>query len=97
MFEGCEPTTITTTGATLNLVKGRQGSPVLLLHSYPQTHVMWHKIAPQLAKDFFLVMMPDLRGYGDSSKPPGGENHSGYCKRATAQDQVEVMEQVLRL
>jgi haloacetate dehalogenase len=93
MFEGFEHTTITTSGATINLVKGGQGSPVLLLHGYPQTHVMWHKIAPQLAKDFFLVM-PDLRGYGDSSKPPDGENHSGYCKRATAQDQVEVMEQL---
>ena len=93
MFEGFEHTTLTTTGATINLVKGGQGSPVLLLHGYPQTHVMWHKVAPQLAKDFFLVM-PDLRGYGDSSKPPDGENHSGYCKRATAQDQVEVMEQL---
>jgi haloacetate dehalogenase len=93
MFEGFEHTTITTTGATINLVKGGQGSPVLLLHGYPQTHVMWHKIAPQLAKDFFLVI-PDLRGYGDSSKPLDGENHSGYCKRATAQDQVEVMEQL---
>jgi haloacetate dehalogenase len=93
MFEGFERTTITTTGATINLVKGGKGSPVLLLHGYPQTHVMWHKVAPQLAQDFFLVM-PDLRGYGDSSKPPDGENHSGYCKRATAQDQVEVMEQL---
>jgi haloacetate dehalogenase len=93
MFEGFERTTITTTGATINLVKGGKGSPVLLLHGYPQTHVMWHKVAPQLAKDFFLVM-PDLRGYGDSSKPPDGENHNGYCKRATAQDQVEVMEQL---
>jgi haloacetate dehalogenase len=93
MFEGFEYTTITTSGATINLVKGGQGSPVLLLHGYPQTHAMWHKIAPQLAKDFFLVM-PDLRGYGDSGKPPDGENHSGYCKRATAQDQVEVMEQL---
>ncbi len=93
MFEGFERTTITTTGATINLVKGGQGSPVLLLHGYPQTHVMWHKIALRLAKEFFLVM-PDLRGYGDSSKPSDGENHSGYCKRATAQDQVEVMAQL---
>ena len=93
MFEGFEHTTITTSGATINLVKGGQGLPVLLLHGYPQTHVIWHKIAPQLAKDFFLVM-PDLRGYGDSSKPPDGENHSSYCKRSTAQDQFEVMEQL---
>ena len=80
MFEGFEHTTLTTTGATINLVKGGQGSPVLLLHGYPQTHVMWHKVAPQLAKDFFLVM-PDLRGYGDSSKPPDGENHSPSSQR----------------
>jgi haloacetate dehalogenase len=51
---------------------------------------MWHKIAPRLAEDFSLVI-PDLRGYGDSSKPPDGETHFGYSKRATAQDQVEVM------
>jgi len=91
MFEGFERRTIETTGATINLLTGGTGSPVLLLHGYPQTHVMWHKIAPQLAKDFFVVI-PDLRGYGDSSKPPDGENHFGYSKRATAQDQVEVME-----
>ncbi|MBI3798130.1 MAG: alpha/beta hydrolase [Deltaproteobacteria bacterium] len=93
MFEGFEPTTIKTTNATIHLLKGGQGSPVLLLHGYPQTHVMWHKIAPRLAEDFSLVI-PDLRGYGDSSKPPDGENHSGYSKRATAQDQVEVMTQL---
>jgi haloacetate dehalogenase len=93
MFEGFEQTTIKTTNATIQLVKGGQGSPVLLLHGYPQTHVMWHKIAPRLAEDFSLVI-PDLRGYGDSSKPPDGENHFGYSKRATAQDQVEVMTQL---
>jgi len=54
---------------------------------------MWHKIAPRLANDFSLVL-PDLRGYGDSSNPPDGEDHFGYSKRATAQDQVEVMEQL---
>jgi haloacetate dehalogenase len=54
---------------------------------------MWHKIAPRLAQDFSLVI-PDLRGYGDSSKPPDGENHVGYSKRATAQDQIEVMERL---
>jgi haloacetate dehalogenase len=52
---------------------------------------MWHKIAPRLAKDYSVVV-PDLRGYGDSSKPPDGDNHVGYAKRATAQDQVEVMD-----
>lgn len=93
MFEGFERTQIKTSGATINVLKGGKGAPVLLLHGYPQTHVMWHKIAPRLAHDFSLVL-PDLRGYGDSSKPPEGEDHFGYSKRATAQDQVEVMEQL---
>ena len=93
MFEGFERVTIETTGAAINVVKGGKGSPVLLLHGYPQTHVMWHKIAPRLAQDFGVVA-PDLRGYGDSSKPPDGENHLGYSKRATAHDQVEVMERL---
>jgi haloacetate dehalogenase len=93
MFDGFERKTIETTNATIHLVKGGRGAPVLLLHGYPQTHVMWHKIAPRLAEDFSLVI-PDLRGYGDSSKPPDGENHFGYSKRATAQDQVDVMTQL---
>ena len=91
MFAGFTRTTIATQGATINVLIGGTGAPVLLLHGYPQTHVMWHKIAPRLAKDFSLVI-PDLRGYGDSSKPPDGDNHFGYSKRATAQDQVEVMD-----
>jgi haloacetate dehalogenase len=93
MFEGFERKSIKTTGATINVLTGGQGSPVLLLHGYPQTHVMWHKVAPRLAQQFSVVA-PDLRGYGDSSKPEDGENHFGYSKRATAQDQVEVMEQL---
>jgi haloacetate dehalogenase len=93
MFEGFEHLQIKTAGATINVLKGGKGAPVLLLHGYPQTHVMWHKIAPQLANDFTLIL-PDLRGYGDSSKPPDGDDHFGYSKRATAQDQVEVMEQL---
>lgn len=93
MFEGFERLSVKTTGATINLVKAGEGSPVLLLHGYPQTHVMWHKVAPRLAHEF-TVVLPDLRGYGDSSKPADGDNHFGYSKRATAQDQVEVMEQL---
>ena len=69
---------------------GGSGPPLLLLHGYPQTHVEWHKIAPRLAQRF-TVVMTDLRGYGDSSKPPDGENHANYSKRAMALDQVEVM------
>ena len=67
-----------------------KGPAILLLHGYPQTHVMWNKIAPVMAKKFFLVI-PDLRGYGDSGKPAANGDHNVYCKRATAQDQVEVM------
>jgi haloacetate dehalogenase len=90
-FEGFKREQIKTTGATINTVYGGKGSPVLLLHGIPQTHVLWRKVAPLLAQDFFLVIT-DLRGYGDSSKPPGGENHIAYSKRAMAQDQVEVMQ-----
>src|SRR6516162_1914385 len=83
---------IKTSGATIHTVYGgnRYGSPVLLLHGIPETHVLWRKIAPTLAQDYFIVMT-DLRGYGDSSKPPGGGDHFAYSKRAMAQDQLEVM------
>jgi len=82
---------IRTRGATINLVRGGEGSPVLLLHGYPETHAMWHKVAPKLARDY-AVVCPDLRGYGDSSKPRGLADHSNYSKRAMAQDMVEVMQ-----
>src|SRR6516165_10277655 len=79
-----------TSGAEINGVIGGKGPPVLLLHGYPQSHVAWRLVAPELAKEF-TVVATDLRGYGDSSKPPAGKNHAGYSKRAMAQDQVEVM------
>ena len=93
MFEGFERRQIETSETTINLVMGGDGPPLLLLHGYPQTHVMWHKIAPRLAQDF-TVVVSDLRGYGDSGKPPGDPEHLNYSKRAMAQDQVEVMEQL---
>lgn len=92
-FPGFEKIHIETSGATINGVKGGSGPPLLLLHGYPQSHLEWHKIALRLAQDF-TVVATDLRGYGDSSKPQDGENHSGYSKRAMAQDQVEVMQQL---
>ena len=90
MLDGFPQDRITTTGAEINLRRAGEGPPLLLLHGYPQTHVMWHKIAPALAERF-TVVLTDLRGYGDSAKPPGGDNHEAYSKRAMAQDQVEVM------
>lgn len=64
---------------------------LLLLHGFPQSHVMWARVAQQLKDDFYMVM-PDLRGYGDSSKAPGLADHSNYSKRALAQDMVDVMD-----
>ena len=90
MFEGFTQTSIDVSGARINLRHGGSGPPLLLLHGNPLTHVMWHKIAPRLAEEF-TVVASDLRGYGDSSKPPGEDDHSGYSFRAMAQDQVEVM------
>jgi haloacetate dehalogenase len=93
MFEGFDELQIETSGATINLVKGGSGPPLLMLHGYPQSHVMWHKIAPRLAEDF-TVVAPDLRGYGDSSKPHGDPEHANYSKREMARDQAEVMTQL---
>ncbi|WP_048438389.1 alpha/beta fold hydrolase [Caenimonas sp. SL110] len=70
---------------------GAKGKPaLLLLHGFPQTHAIWHRIAQQLKDDYFLVM-PDLRGYGDSAKAPGEQDHSNYSKRTMARDMVELM------
>ena len=81
---------IKTTGAEINVAIAGEGPPLLLLHGNPLTHVSWHRIAPALAKSF-TVVAPDLRGYGDSSKPDGGEDHSGYSFRAMGDDNAEIM------
>ena len=91
MFEGFEEKKVGTTGAAINLVMGGSGPPLLLLHGYPQSHVMWHKVAPRLA-EHFTVVAADLRGYGDSDKPAGDAEHNNYSKRSMARDQVEAME-----
>jgi len=90
LFSGFRKKRIRTSKATINLVVGGSGPPVLLLHGYPETHAMWHKVAPPLARDY-TVVCADLRGYGDSSKPKGLPDHSNYSKRAMARDMVEVM------
>ncbi len=92
-FPGFKPMLLDVPGATINLVSAGQGPPVLLLHGAPQSMISWRKVAPELARDF-TVVVTDLRGYGDSSKPADGENHANHSKRAMAADQVEVMKQL---
>jgi haloacetate dehalogenase len=92
-FEGFKTQRIATAGAEIWVRTGGTAGapPLLLLHGFPQTHVMWQRVAQRLQQDFFLVL-PDLRGYGDSSHAPGLPDHANYSKRALAQDLVEVMD-----
>jgi len=90
MFEGFDLSMVDTGEAVIRVRHGGNGPPLLLLHGHPQTHVMWHKIAPRLAQDF-TVIATDLRGYGQSSKPPTTPDHMPYSKRVMAQDQIAVM------
>lgn len=75
---------------TINGIVGGEGPPLLLLHGHPQTHAIWHKVAPRLAERFTVVAC-DLRGYGDSSKPQGEPDHANYSKRTMALDALAVM------
>jgi haloacetate dehalogenase len=93
MFDGFELSFLDTAEATIRVRHGGSGPPILLLHGHPQTHAMWHRVAPALAADF-TVVAADLRGYGESSKPPTTPDHEPYSKRAMARDQVEVMRQL---
>jgi haloacetate dehalogenase len=90
MFENFTRTEIKTSGARIVTVYGGNGPPLLLMHGNPFSHLSWHKFAPRLAEQFTAVAT-DLRGYGDSEKPPGGADHANYSFRAMAQDQIEVM------
>ncbi len=91
LFPGFESREIETAAGRIFLRTGGSGPPLLLIHGFPQTHAMWHRVAPQLAEHFSLVM-PDLRGYGRSSAPPGDAGHMTYSKRAMAEDMIAVME-----
>jgi haloacetate dehalogenase len=92
-YFGDRQTIIQTETAKINTITLGKGEPLLLLHGYPQTNMMWHKIAPLLAQNF-TVVATDLRGYGDSSKPSIDSDRTAYSKRAMAADRVEVMSQL---
>jgi haloacetate dehalogenase len=92
MFPGFTELDVTANGVRL---RGRMGPnshkpPLLLLHGHPETHVMWHRVAPALANDFFIVA-PDLRGYGESERPAPGDDHAAYSKREMARDCLKLM------
>jgi haloacetate dehalogenase len=90
---GFDDARIAVNGVTLRVRTRRDASkpPLLLLHGHPQTHLIWHKVAPALAEHFSLVA-PDLRGYGDSEKPDGGPEHVNYSKRTMAADAIALMQ-----
>ena len=90
LFPGFAQHRIKVSGAAIPCVVVGNGPPLLLLHGYPQTHAMWHRIAPRLAERY-TVVCSDLRGYGDAGKPAGGERSVNYSKRAMAADQVDLM------
>jgi len=78
-------------GLNIHCRIGGEGPPLLLLHGHPQTHVIWHKVADQLAENF-TVVAADLRGYGDSDKPPASDASASYSKRIMARDQLMLMQ-----
>jgi haloacetate dehalogenase len=90
MLESLHRIEIERAGVRLAVRRGGLGSPLLLLHGHPQTSALWHRIVPALAQRFELVLM-DLRGYGDSSRPPAGEGSAAYSKREMAADALHVM------
>jgi haloacetate dehalogenase len=93
VFDGFQLDRIDANGVRLRVRHGGAGSPVLLLHGHPRTHTTWHRVAPILAETH-TVVCPDLRGYGESAKPPTDEDHRPYSKRAMAQDCLELMRQL---
>ena len=93
MFEGFRSFDIAHGDVDIHGRIGGSGPPLLLLHGHPQTHVIWHRLAATLA-NHFTVVVTDLRGYGDSSKPLGEPDHANYSKRAMADDQLAVMREL---
>ena len=91
MFEGFEQKRVGVGDIELNVRIGGAGPAVVLLHGYPQTHIIWRHIAPALATEYSVVV-PDTRGYGDSDCPPSDPEHRAYSKRTMAQDVVELMQ-----
>ena len=92
MLKGFDSLVCERDGVRLNARVAGHGEPLLLLHGHPQTHVMWHRVAPALAERFRVVLM-DLRGYGDSGRPAAGEGSANYSKREMALDALHVMRQ----
>jgi haloacetate dehalogenase len=90
MFEDFVLERIDVGEAELRERHGGSGLPLLLLHGHPRTHATWHRVAPLLARDH-TVVCPDLRGYGESSKPAATPDHEQYSKRAMARDRVALM------
>ncbi len=90
MLEAFQSLRIERDGVPLAVRVAGEGAPLLLLHGHPQTQAMWHRVAPALARHFRVVLM-DLRGYGDSGRPPAGEGSAAYAKREMALDAVHVM------
>ncbi|GAB3428713.1 alpha/beta fold hydrolase [Flindersiella endophytica] len=90
-FDDFEPFDLDTPGARIHGRKGGSGPPLLLLHGIPETHLMWHRVAPALAAAGFTVVATDLRGFGDSGKPASTPDHTPYTMRELARDQLHVM------
>lgn len=90
-FDGFEPFDVKTPGAWIHGRRGGSGPAVLLLHGIPETHLMWHRVAPALAEAGYTVVATDLRGFGDSGKPPSTPDHAPYAMRELARDQLDVM------